>query len=100
MSSRILHHLAMPGESAEYRTARNKLLTEEIALRRQIESIARLNSFKLKPLRAKDHHDNQDDQDTNGFKDCFAKDGRQGGNAGVLFVRSAIRTESCQSAQP
>lgn len=97
MSSQILHHLAMPVESAGYRTARNKLLTEEIALRRQIESIAPVNSFKLKPLRAKDHHD---DQDTNDFEDCFAKDGRQGGNAGVLFVRSAIRTESYQSAQP
>ena len=40
MSNQILHHLAMPGESAEYRTARNKLLTEEMALRRQIESVA------------------------------------------------------------
>ena len=40
MSNQILHHLTMPGESAEYRTARNKLLTEEMALRRQIESVA------------------------------------------------------------
>ncbi len=40
MSNQILHHLTMPGESAEYRTARNKLLTEEVALRRQIESVA------------------------------------------------------------
>ena len=37
---KILHHLAVPGESAEYRTARNKLLVEEMALRRQIESVA------------------------------------------------------------
>ena len=42
MSSQILHHLAMPGESAEYRAARNKLLTEELALRRQTESVAAL----------------------------------------------------------
>ena len=42
MSQEILHHLAMPGESAEYRHARNKLLTEEMALRRQIESVAAL----------------------------------------------------------
>ena len=42
MSPKILHHLAMPGESAAYRTARNKLLTEEMALRRQIESVAAL----------------------------------------------------------
>jgi predicted dithiol-disulfide oxidoreductase (DUF899 family) len=42
MGEQILHHLTMPGESAEYRTARNKLLTEEMALRRQIESVAAL----------------------------------------------------------
>ena len=33
MSDKILHHLTIPGESAEYRAARNKLLTEEMALR-------------------------------------------------------------------
>ena len=32
----------MPGESAEYRAARNKLLAEEMALRRQTESVAAL----------------------------------------------------------
>ena len=42
MSNKILHHLAMPGESVEYRAARNNLLTEEMALRRQIESVATL----------------------------------------------------------
>ena len=42
MSHEIFHHLAMPGENAEYRAARNKLLIEEIALRRQIESVAAL----------------------------------------------------------
>ena len=42
MNHKILHHLAMPGESAEYRAARNKLLIEEMALRRQIESVAAL----------------------------------------------------------
>ena len=42
MSDKILHHLTIPGESAEYRFARNKLLTEEMALRRQIESVAAL----------------------------------------------------------
>ncbi len=42
MGNQILHYLAMPGESAEYRTARNKLLTDEMALRRQIESVAEL----------------------------------------------------------
>ena len=41
-ASPALHHLTIPGESAEYRTARNKLLTEEMALRRQIESVAAL----------------------------------------------------------
>jgi predicted dithiol-disulfide oxidoreductase (DUF899 family) len=40
MNHKILHHLTMPGESAEYRAARNKLLTEEMALRRQVESVA------------------------------------------------------------
>ena len=42
MTNQILHHLTIPGESAEYRAARNKLLTEEMALRRQIESVAAL----------------------------------------------------------
>ena len=42
MNQKILHHLAMPGEAAEYRAARNKLLAEEMALRRQIESVAGL----------------------------------------------------------
>jgi predicted dithiol-disulfide oxidoreductase (DUF899 family) len=35
-----MSHLKFPNESAEYRAARNKLLAEEIALRRQIEAIA------------------------------------------------------------
>ena len=42
MNHKILHHLTIPGESAEYRTARNRLLDEEMALRRQIESVAAL----------------------------------------------------------
>ena len=42
MSDKILHHLTMPGESAAYRAARSKLLTEEMALRRQVESVAAL----------------------------------------------------------
>ena len=42
MSHKILHHLTIPCESAEYRVARNKLLAEEMALRRQIESVAAL----------------------------------------------------------
>ena len=42
MSTPTPHHLTMLGESAEYRTARNKLLTEEMALRRQTESVAAL----------------------------------------------------------
>ena len=33
-------HLRYPNESAEYRKARNALLTEEMALRRQIEAVA------------------------------------------------------------
>jgi predicted dithiol-disulfide oxidoreductase (DUF899 family) len=40
MNHKNLHHLTMLGESAEYRAARNKLLTEEMALRRQVESVA------------------------------------------------------------
>lgn len=35
-----LHHLQIPGESAEYRAARNALLAEEMELRRQIERVA------------------------------------------------------------
>ena len=37
---RALEHLKFPGEDATYRTARNALLDEEIALRRQIERVS------------------------------------------------------------
>jgi predicted dithiol-disulfide oxidoreductase (DUF899 family) len=35
-----LHYLHIPGESAEYRAARNALLAEEMELRRQVERVA------------------------------------------------------------
>jgi len=35
-----LHQVRFPGESAKYRTARNALLRDEVALRAQIESVA------------------------------------------------------------
>jgi predicted dithiol-disulfide oxidoreductase (DUF899 family) len=35
-----MSHLTFPNESAHYRTARNALLDEEIALRRQVEAVA------------------------------------------------------------
>src|SRR5215510_10939444 len=35
-----MEHLRYPNESAEYRSARNELLHEEIALRAQIEAVA------------------------------------------------------------
>jgi predicted dithiol-disulfide oxidoreductase (DUF899 family) len=38
--SRSLHAVRFPGESATYRTARNKLLEHEIELRQQIEAVA------------------------------------------------------------
>lgn len=38
--SRTLHHIHFPGESAEYREARNALLSEEMELRRQVERVA------------------------------------------------------------
>ena len=37
-----VHHLQFPGESAEYRTARNALLEEEMKLRREVERVAAL----------------------------------------------------------
>ena len=39
-SSPALCHLHFPGESVEYRGARNALLAEEMELRRQIERVA------------------------------------------------------------
>jgi predicted dithiol-disulfide oxidoreductase (DUF899 family) len=36
----LLHKLRFPGESDEYRQARNELLTAEVELRRQIEAVA------------------------------------------------------------
>jgi predicted dithiol-disulfide oxidoreductase (DUF899 family) len=36
------HDVAFPGESAEYREARDKLLDREIELRKQIEEVAAL----------------------------------------------------------
>jgi predicted dithiol-disulfide oxidoreductase (DUF899 family) len=35
-----MEHIQYPNESAEYRTARNPLLDDEIALRAQIEAVA------------------------------------------------------------
>src|ERR1700685_2955036 len=35
-------HLTFPNETGEYRSARNALLAEEIALRKQIEAVAAL----------------------------------------------------------
>ncbi len=35
-----MDHITYPNESADYRTARNALLDDEIALRRQIEAVA------------------------------------------------------------
>ena len=40
MKSTDLQHLQMPGESAEYRAARNTLLEAEMELRRQVERVA------------------------------------------------------------
>lgn len=42
MNNKILHHLTMLGESAEYHVARDKLLTKEMALRLHIEGVAAL----------------------------------------------------------
>ena len=39
-SAPALCHLNFPGESAEYRGARNALLAQEMELRRQIERVA------------------------------------------------------------
>jgi len=39
-SPATVHHLGFPGESAKYRRARNALLKEEMALRRQVERVA------------------------------------------------------------
>ena len=56
MTNKILHHLTIPGESAEYRTARNLLLDEEIALRRQIERVAaQRRALPLGGVLAKDY---------------------------------------------
>jgi predicted dithiol-disulfide oxidoreductase (DUF899 family) len=41
-----LEHLHFPGESAAYRTARNALLEEEMALREQVERVAAQQDFK------------------------------------------------------
>jgi predicted dithiol-disulfide oxidoreductase (DUF899 family) len=39
-SPAAIHHLHFPGETAKYRRARNALLKEEMALRRQVERVA------------------------------------------------------------
>ena len=58
----IPHHLNIPGESAVYRAARNKLLTEEMALRRQTESVAALRrALPAGGIVAKDYLCNGDD---------------------------------------
>src|SRR5262245_2158193 len=40
-SSKPLHDVRFPGEPPRYRTARNKLLKDEVALRAQIEAVAK-----------------------------------------------------------
>jgi predicted dithiol-disulfide oxidoreductase (DUF899 family) len=40
MARSLLHSTEFPGETAEYRRARNKLLQAEVKLRRQIEAVA------------------------------------------------------------
>ena len=40
ITARTLHDVRFPGESAEYRAARDRLLEAEIALRRQTEAVA------------------------------------------------------------
>lgn len=40
--AKALHAVRFPGESTKYRSARDELLREEIALRRQIEKIAEM----------------------------------------------------------
>src|SRR6516165_4313939 len=42
MSKHRFHDVSFPGESAEYRIARDELLAAEIDLRRRIESVAAL----------------------------------------------------------
>jgi predicted dithiol-disulfide oxidoreductase (DUF899 family) len=39
---KTLQHLEFPGEGTAYRTARNRLLAEEMELRRQVERVALL----------------------------------------------------------
>lgn len=39
-TTKSLHRMRFPGESAEYRRARNSLLGAEIELRRSIEAVA------------------------------------------------------------
>jgi len=39
-STQSLQHLQFPGENAAYRAARNALLDEEMALRRQLERVS------------------------------------------------------------
>jgi predicted dithiol-disulfide oxidoreductase (DUF899 family) len=46
-SSPALCHLHFPGESVEYRGARNALLAEEMELRRQIERVATQRVIRL-----------------------------------------------------
>ncbi len=55
-TSPSFHNVRFPGESANYREARNRLLEAEIALRRQIESVAALRrQLPLGGLLAQDY---------------------------------------------
>lgn len=40
VAERTIHDIRFPGESADYRAARDRLLTAEMALRRQMEAVA------------------------------------------------------------
>jgi predicted dithiol-disulfide oxidoreductase (DUF899 family) len=47
-----LHHVRFPGESDEYRSARDKFLAVEIALRRQVEAVSE-QRCRLPPWRSR-----------------------------------------------
>jgi predicted dithiol-disulfide oxidoreductase (DUF899 family) len=51
-----LRHLSFPGESMEYRAARNALLVEEMELRRQIERVANQRRGSVAVSSAQRHH--------------------------------------------
>jgi predicted dithiol-disulfide oxidoreductase (DUF899 family) len=103
MAKSLLHSTAFPGETTEYRKARNTLLQAEVKLRRQIEAVA--EQRRALPLGGRVSQDYSFDSSAPGEKDykttrlseLFAPGKRTLFLYNFMFPESAGSTTACPS---